>query len=70
MWIFTFVEYYFFKFPRIIPAVMMTIITQIIIVAYELQVRRLGQRVATESGQPYYPCALSLPFLLFQVVSS
>ncbi|CAI6080444.1 unnamed protein product [Clonostachys chloroleuca] len=62
MWSFTFVEYYFFKFPRIIPAVMMTIITQIIIIAYELQVRRLGQHVATESGQPYYPTYLLAPY--------
>ncbi|KAL6409997.1 hypothetical protein AUP68_06405 [Ilyonectria robusta] len=55
LWIFIFIEYYFFKFPRFIPAVIMTIITQIIILGYELQVRRLGEALATESGQPYYP---------------
>lgn len=55
LWVFFFIEYYFFKFPRFLSAVMMTILTQIVIIAYELQVRRLGEAVATESGQPYYP---------------
>jgi hypothetical protein len=55
LWFFIFIEYYFFKFPRFLTAVMITIITQIIIIGYELQVRQLGKAVATESGQPYYP---------------
>ncbi|RFU72798.1 hypothetical protein TARUN_9459 [Trichoderma arundinaceum] len=55
LWMFIFVEYYFFKFSRFISAVMITITTQILIVGYELQVRQIGKAVATSMGQPYYP---------------
>ncbi|KAM6514346.1 hypothetical protein FALCPG4_015494 [Fusarium falciforme] len=64
LWVFFFIEYYFFKFPRFLTAVMMTILTQIVIIAYELQVRRLGEAVATKSGQPYYPTYLLAPYRL------
>ncbi|SPO06922.1 uncharacterized protein DNG_09616 [Cephalotrichum gorgonifer] len=64
LWLFIFIEYYFFKFPRYIPAVMITITTQIIILGYELQVRQLGETVATQSGQPYYPTYLLAPYRL------
>ncbi|KAJ4138006.1 hypothetical protein NW754_001365 [Fusarium falciforme] len=64
LWVFFFIEYYFFKFPRFLTAVMMTILTQIVIIAYELQARRLGEAVATESGQPYYPTYLLAPYRL------
>ncbi|KAJ3455710.1 hypothetical protein MRS44_017192 [Fusarium solani] len=64
LWVFFFIEYYFFKFPRFLTAVMMAILTQIVIIAYELQVRRLGEAVATESGQPYYPTYLLAPYRL------
>ncbi|SCO80714.1 uncharacterized protein FRV6_04927 [Fusarium oxysporum] len=37
LWFFIFIEYYFFKFPRFLTAVMITIITQIVIIGYELQ---------------------------------
>ncbi|EHK26664.1 uncharacterized protein TRIVIDRAFT_50219 [Trichoderma virens Gv29-8] len=59
LWLFIFVEYYFIKFPRFISAVMITIITQIIIIGYELQVRQIGKAVATSTGQPYYPVITS-----------
>ncbi|KAH8694352.1 hypothetical protein BGZ61DRAFT_493928 [Ilyonectria robusta] len=67
LWLFIFIEYYFFKFPRFIPAVMITITTQIVILGYELQVRQLGEAVATESGQPYYPTYLLAPYRLATV---
>jgi hypothetical protein len=55
LWLLIFIEYYFFKFPRFISVVMITIVTQIIIIGYELQVRQIGKAVATSTGQPYYP---------------
>lgn len=64
LWLFIFIEYYFFKFPPLIPAVMITVTTQIVIIGYELQVRRLGEAVATSTGQPYYPQALRAAFQL------
>ncbi|EEU33768.1 uncharacterized protein NECHADRAFT_98339 [Fusarium vanettenii 77-13-4] len=69
LWFFIFIEYYFFKFPRFLTAVMITIITQIIIIGYELQVRQLGEAVATESGQPYHPTYLLAPYRLAVVAS-
>lgn len=56
LWFFIFVEYYFFlKFPRFLPVWLICIITQVLIVGYELQVAVLGVAAATASGQPYYP---------------
>lgn len=56
LWLFVFVEYYFFiKFPRFIPAWMIMIITQVLIIAYELQVRKIGLATAERTGQPFYP---------------
>ncbi|KAL5601517.1 hypothetical protein FOBRF1_009050 [Fusarium oxysporum] len=69
LWLFIFIEYYFFKFPRFLTAVMITIITQIVIIGYELQVRQLGEAVATQSGQPYYPTYLLAPYRLAVVAS-
>ncbi|EXK43462.1 hypothetical protein FOMG_02415 [Fusarium oxysporum f. sp. melonis 26406] len=69
LWFFIFIEYYFFKFPRFLTAVMITIITQIVIIGYELQVRQLGEAVATQSGQPYYPTYLLAPYRLAVVAS-
>ncbi|KAF5254405.1 hypothetical protein FOXYS1_14397 [Fusarium oxysporum] len=69
LWFFIFIEYYFFKFSRFLTAVMITIITQIVIIGYELQVRQLGEAVATQSGQPYYPTYLLAPYRLAVVAS-
>ena len=56
IWLFTLVDVYFLlKFPRFIAAVMIAMITQILIVAYELQVVKIGRVASEKSGQPYYP---------------
>ena len=55
-WLSLFVLYYFFlKFPRFIPAAMIAIITQVLIIGYELQVRKIGVSIAETTGQPFYP---------------
>ncbi|KAH0597890.1 hypothetical protein MHUMG1_04262 [Metarhizium humberi] len=64
LWLFIFVEYYFIKFPRLAAPVIITVTTQLVIVGYELQVRTLGEAVATRSGQPYYPIYLLGPYRL------
>jgi hypothetical protein len=57
LWLFILICYYFFiKFPRFIPGVMITIVTQCLIIGYELQVRSIGVQVAEANGQPFYPC--------------
>jgi hypothetical protein len=56
LWFFILIEYYFFlKFPRFIQASLICIVTQVLIIGYELQVEVLGVAVATSNGQPYYP---------------
>lgn len=56
LWFFIFMEMYLFlKFPRFIPAWLVFIVTQVLIVGYELQVRKIGIAASTSSGQPYYP---------------
>lgn len=56
LWFFVFIGYYFFiKFPRFIPAVMIGLVTQVLIIGYELQVLTIGEAIAQRSGQPFYP---------------
>ncbi|KAK4178019.1 hypothetical protein QBC36DRAFT_299736 [Triangularia setosa] len=65
LWFFIFISYYFFvKYPRFIPAIMIAIVTQVLIIGYELQTLRLGQEVAEKTGQPWYPTYLLAPYRL------
>ncbi|KAK0623816.1 hypothetical protein B0T14DRAFT_536590 [Immersiella caudata] len=65
LWIFIFVEFYFFlKYMRFIPAVVVTIVTQVLIIGYELQVLTIGAQLAEATGQPYYRIYLLAPYRL------
>lgn len=65
LWLFIFLEMYFFiKFPRFVAIFLVCIVTQVLILGYELQVRVLGVAAATASGQPYYPTYLLAPYRL------
>ncbi|KAK4212025.1 hypothetical protein QBC37DRAFT_401957 [Rhypophila decipiens] len=65
IWLFTFIDMYFFiKYPRFIPAIMIMIVTQILIVGYELQVMKVGREASERSGQPYYPTYQLAPYRL------
>lgn len=56
LWFFIFLEMYFFlKFPRFIAIFLICIVTQVLIIGYELQVRKIGIKAASATGQPYYP---------------
>ncbi|KAJ5166764.1 uncharacterized protein N7482_005545 [Penicillium canariense] len=44
-----------------------SIVTTTMIVGYELQVRKVGEKVATSNGQPYYPIYLLAPYRLATV---
>lgn len=56
LWVASFCEYYvLFRWPRLIPGVILCIITQILVIGYELQVRKLGIAASTATGQAYYP---------------
>ncbi|KAK6584933.1 hypothetical protein PZA11_003157 [Diplocarpon coronariae] len=65
LWLFIFLEMYFFiKFPRFIPIWLVCIVTQVLIIGYELQVRKIGIAAASASGQPYYPIYELAPYRL------
>lgn len=50
LWLFIFLEMYFFiKFPRFIAVFLVCIVTQVLIIGYELQVRKIG----IEAGKSY-----------------
>ncbi|CAK7274863.1 hypothetical protein SEPCBS57363_006382 [Sporothrix epigloea] len=68
LWLFIFCEYYFFlKYPRFMAANMITIITQVLIIGYELQVRKIGLALAESTGQRYYPTYELAPYRLATV---
>lgn len=46
-----------------------SIVTTSMIIGYELQVRKIGQQVATSNGQPYYPIYLLAPYRLATVAA-
>ncbi|OLN85314.1 Uncharacterized protein C57A7.05 [Colletotrichum chlorophyti] len=65
LWLFIFVEQYFIlKYPRFMPVWLITIITQVLIIGYELQVQKIGEAAAASTGQPYYPTYLLAPYRL------
>ncbi|THV48868.1 hypothetical protein BGAL_0223g00100 [Botrytis galanthina] len=65
LWFFIFLEMYLFlKFPRLIPAWLVFIVTQVLIIGYELQVRKIGILASTSNGQPYYPIYELAPYRL------
>ncbi|TVY90187.1 Uncharacterized protein LAWI1_G001995 [Lachnellula willkommii] len=65
LWFFIFLEMYFFlKYPRFIAVWLVSIVTEVLIIGYELQVRKLGLAAATASGQPYYPIYELAPYRL------
>ncbi|KAL2075689.1 hypothetical protein VTL71DRAFT_632 [Oculimacula yallundae] len=65
LWFFIFLEMYFFiKFPRFIAVFLVCIVTQVLIIGYELQVRKIGIEASSASGQPYYPIYQLAPYRL------
>lgn len=56
LWLFIFITFYFlYKFPRLLMGSALCVITMLLIIGYELQVRKTGKAVAAHTGQPYYP---------------
>ncbi|KAL8953173.1 MAG: hypothetical protein Q9222_000946 [Ikaeria aurantiellina] len=65
LFVFTFVEFYFvLKYPRFIVIALISMVTQVLVVGYELQVQKVGVQVAQSSGQPAYPLYELAPYRL------
>lgn len=46
LFVFTFIEFYFvLKYPKFIIVALLSMVTQVLIVGYELQVRKVGEQV-------------------------
>ncbi|EFW99806.1 hypothetical protein CMQ_124 [Grosmannia clavigera kw1407] len=70
LWLFLFCEFYFLlKHPRFMAASMITLITQVLIIGYELQVRRIGITRSESTGQRYYPIYELAPYRLATVAA-
>ncbi|EEP76334.1 predicted protein [Uncinocarpus reesii 1704] len=63
-------QYYFYvKFPRFIPACIIASITFNLVIAYELQVRKLGVAVSASTGLNVFPIYLFGPYRLVAVMA-
>ncbi|TKA21907.1 hypothetical protein B0A50_08604 [Salinomyces thailandicus] len=59
--------YIILKYPQLTPVGVIGQITITLILAYELQVRKLGVQAATSNGQAYYPIYILAPIRLATV---
>jgi uncharacterized membrane protein YccC len=70
MFIYISIAYYIpIKKPRLTMMGMISIVTTTMIIGYELEVRKVGEKVATSNGQDYYPIYLLAPYRLATVVA-
>jgi len=68
LYIFLSIEYiFFFKYPAVIQASIICVVTHIMIIGYELQSTKLGIAVTERTGQPYYPIYELAPYRLATV---
>ena len=60
LFVFTFIEFYFvLKYPKFIIVALLSMVTQVLIVGYELQVRKVGEQVGffqESDGQSVADC--------------
>ncbi|KAK5627874.1 hypothetical protein RRF57_003589 [Xylaria bambusicola] len=56
--------YFLLKFPQLTPAVVLCMITQVLIIGYELQVVKIGIAASESTGQPFYPIYELAPYRL------
>ncbi|KAI0532929.1 hypothetical protein GGR58DRAFT_141395 [Xylaria digitata] len=59
-----FTIYFLLKYPQMIPAIVLCLVTQVLIVGYELQVLKIGIQASESTGQPFYPIYLLAPYRL------
>ncbi|KAI0199723.1 hypothetical protein F4808DRAFT_206234 [Astrocystis sublimbata] len=62
-----FTIYFLLKYPHFIPAIILCMVTQILILGYELQVLKIGIAASEASGQPFYPIYELAPYRLATV---
>ncbi|KAL8728704.1 MAG: hypothetical protein Q9181_005250 [Wetmoreana brouardii] len=65
LFVFSFCEVYFIlHYPRFTVIAMLSMVTQVLVVGYELQVQKVGPQAAETNGQPFYPLYELAPYRL------
>ena len=68
MWLWIVITFYpILKAPKFIIVAVLSMVTTVLIVGYELQVRVIGVEAATSNGQPAYPLYILAPYRLATV---
>ena len=69
LWLWVFAAFYFvIKFPRLVIVAIISLVTAVVIIGYELQVKKIGVAASTKNGQPAYPTYVLAPYRLATVV--
>ncbi|KAF4633790.1 hypothetical protein G7Y89_g4322 [Cudoniella acicularis] len=61
--------YFAARYPRFLTGVVAGALTHVLVIGYALQVRVIGIKIATATGQPYYPTYELAPYRLLIVVA-
>jgi Putative ER transporter, 6TM, N-terminal/Fusaric acid resistance protein-like/Aromatic acid exporter family member 2 len=57
------------KYPQLAVVGVISMVTGVLIIGYELQVRKIGILLATSNGQPYYKIYILAPYRLAAVIA-
>ncbi|KAK4955886.1 hypothetical protein LTR10_006825 [Elasticomyces elasticus] len=65
LWLWMFVAFYFvLKYPKLVIVALLSLVTAVLIIGYELQVKEIGVQASESNGQPAYPTYLLAPYRL------
>ncbi|EMC94785.1 hypothetical protein BAUCODRAFT_124379 [Baudoinia panamericana UAMH 10762] len=69
LWLWTGLAFYFIlKFPKFIVVSILSLVTAVLIIGYELQVQKIGVAASLSSGQPVYPTYVLAPYRLATIL--
>ncbi|KAK5126657.1 hypothetical protein LTR85_009591 [Meristemomyces frigidus] len=65
LWLWVFCAFYFIlKFPKLIVVAILSLVTAVLVIGYELQVQHIGVQASESNGQPAYPTYELAPYRL------
>lgn len=68
LWLWIFLAFYVvLKFPKFVIVGILSLVTAVLIVGYELQVKKIGVQASESNGQPAYPVYILAPYRLATV---
>lgn len=70
LWLWIFLAFYFvIKFPKLIIIAILSLVTAVLIIGYELQTQKIGKKLSESNGQPAYPTYELAPYRLATVAA-